>query len=301
LTSRELQIFLTTAECGKMSEAARQLFITQSSVSQAVASIEKEYDILLFERLSNGLFLTEDGKKLLAYSRNFFAVKKDMEDFLMNVSRHHQLKVGATVTVGTCVISQILKDVKKHYNDIDLSVSVANTHILEDMLLTNKIDVGLIEGKTNHPDLISRNVINDAMVLVCSPEHRFFGKGSVQLNELSDEIFVLREKGSGTRALFEEQVEALHVPLKVKWSCYNSEAIKNIVCDGHGISVISRRLVDAELKQGKLWACNIEGVELRRHFAIVHHKNKFFSEELKTFINECEAFALREAAQSDLP
>lgn len=82
MTSRELQIFLTVAECGKMSEAARQLFITQSSVSQAVASIEKEYDILLFERLSNGLFLTEDGKKLLAYSRSFFAVKRTWKIFL---------------------------------------------------------------------------------------------------------------------------------------------------------------------------------------------------------------------------
>lgn len=298
MTSRELQIFLTVAECGKMSEAARQLFITQSSVSQAVASIEKEYDILLFERLSNGLFLTEDGKKLLAYSRSFFAVKKDMEDFLMNVSRHHQLKVGATVTVGTCVISTILKCVKNHFSDIDFAVSVANTHILEEMLLTNKIDVGLIEGKTSHPDLVSRDVINDSMVLVCSPEHRFFGREQVALDELRDEIFVLREKGSGTRALFEEQVEALHFPLQVKWSCYNSEAIKNIVCDGHGISVISRRLVEAELNQGRLWACTIDGVELRRHFAIVHHKNKFFSEELKTFVSECEAFARREEEQT---
>lgn len=291
MTSRELQIFMMVAECGKMSEAAKRMYITQSSVSQAVASIEKEYGILLFERLSNCLFITSEGKQLLSYARGFFSVKDDMENFLANVSNNRRLRVGATVTVGTCVISPILKRVKEQLPGIDISVNVANTHIVEENLLNNEIDVGLVEGHIDNADIVTTDVIDDSLVLVCPPEHRFSSRGCVELEELDGEDFILREKGSGTRALFEEQMSARHLKINIKWSCYNSEAIKNAVIDGHGLSVISRRLVEEEIRRGRLCACDIHGIDLSRHFAVAYHKNKYMAEELKMFMSECRRFA----------
>lgn len=290
---------MAVADCGKMSEAARQLYISQSSVSQSIAAIENEYDILLFERLSRGLFLTGDGEKLLSYARNLLSVKKDMDDFLSNASHTHRLKVGATVTVGTCVISSILNEMKEKLTGIDISVSVANTHILEGMLLRSEIDVGLVEGKVSSADLIFRDAIDDELVLICGKHHPFFGRKQVSPDELSSENLILREKGSGTRALFEEQMIARHIPMTVGWSCYNSEAIRNAVADGHGVSVISRRLVENDIRQGRLWACGISDMDLKRCFAVVYHKNKFFSEELKTFIRCCEDFSRSEKSSEN--
>lgn len=291
MTSRELQIFMMVAECGKMSEAAKRMYITQSSDSQAVASIEKEYGILLFERLSNSLYITVEGKQLLSYARGFFSVKDDMENFLTNASSVRRLRIGATVTVGTCVISPILKRVKEELPGIDVSVSVANTHIVEEKLLSNEIDVGLVEGHIDNADLVTTDVISDRLVLVCPPGHRFASHDCVELEELTGEEFILREVGSGTRALFEEQMNARNLKIDIKWSCYNSEAIKNAVMDGHGLSVISRRLVREEIYRGRLHACDIHGIDLSRHFSVVYHKNKYMGDELKMFMAECRRFA----------
>lgn len=291
MTNRELQIFMTVVECGKMNEAAKRLYITQSSVSQAISSIEREYNILLFERISNSLYLTADGAQLAAHARGFFSAKKDMEEFLTNASRNYRLNVGATVTVGTCVISPILRSVRALLPDIDFHVNVANTHIIEEMLLKNEIDVGLVEGRVNSPDLITKAVIEDNLVLICAPSHRFAERTNVDVTELEGEALILREVGSGTRERFVSQMAARHIKMDIKWSCYNSDSIKAAVRDGHGISVISRRLVEEDIAHGRLHACDIDNIDLHRYFAVVYHKSKFFSEELKTFITACEDFA----------
>lgn len=290
MTSRELEIFMEVVECGKMSEAARKLYITQSSVSQAVASIEKEYGIILFERLSHNLYLTEAGRELLEHARNYASVKKDMDDFLENASSIRGIRVGATVTVGTCVLCTILDRVRSEMGDINLEVSVANTHILEEKLLRNEIDVGLVEGKVSGRDIISEDVIDDSLALVCPKGHRFYGRSSVKAQELSEEKMILREQGSGTRALFENQMSALGIPLKISWNCYNSEAIRNAVVAGNGITVISKRLVEKDLENGTLWGCEIEGIELRRHFALVYHKTKYLTEGIRCFMKQCREF-----------
>ena len=113
MTNRELEIFIAVAECGKMGAAAQKLYITQSSVSQSISSIEKEFGVRLFERISHNLYLTDVGETLLQYARSLSAVTKDMDAFLRSASGYRRLRVGATVTVGTCVIGSVLNTVKK--------------------------------------------------------------------------------------------------------------------------------------------------------------------------------------------
>ena len=295
MTNRELEIFLTVVECGKMTETARKLYITQSSVSQAIANIEKEYDVKLFERLSNSLRLTEVGKQLATHAKNYFAVKNDMDSFLDNASKFRKIRVGATMTVGTCVISPILKRLREKFEDIEITVEIANTHILEDLLLKNEIDIALIEGKVSNQELVSTDVIEDRLVLICSNDHRFANRESVAAQELEGESFIMREQGSGTRKQFEEEMRKKNIPINVRWNCYNSEAIKNAVCDGHGVSVISKRLVEEEVEQRRLCSAEIRDIELRRHFSVVHHRKKYLSEELLEFIAQCKAFAKQES------
>ena len=109
---------------------------------------------------------------------------------------------------------------------------------------------------------------------------------------------ILREQGSGTRLLFEEQMKRIGCPIRVTWECSNAEAIKNAVRDGHGLSVISARLVRRELDEGSLWACDVSGVELSRYFSIVYHKNKYLSESLEQFIGQCRNSAERENSRA---
>ena len=290
MTTRNLQIFVTVAELGKMSEAARTLYITQSSVSQASASIEQEYGVVLFERLSHGLFLTDEGRELLRYARSLFAVKSDMERFLLSCGEKHKLRIGATITVGTCVISPLLRELKASDPGIHSEVVVENTRALEAKLLKNEIDVGLVEGRIVNPELITRHAIEDRLVLICPPGHRFCGRSSVEAHELTGEPLILREKGSGTRTQFESQMAERHIPIEVNWTCCNSEAIKNAVADGHGVSIISRRLVSGDVASGRFGCCDVDGLDLGRYFDVVYHKDKYLSRPLQSFIDACMSF-----------
>lgn len=290
MTSRNLQIFVTVAELGKMTEAARVLYITQSSVSQAIASIEQEYGVVLFERLSRGIFLTDAGKELLNYARGYFSVKSDMEEFLLSQGERQALKIGATITVGTCVISPLLLKLKAENKQLNAQVLVENTHGLEGKLLKNEIDVALVEGKITNPELVTRHAIEDRMVLICPNGHRFSGREEVMAAELGDDPFILREKGSGTRTQFETEMANNHLPISVSWTCCNTEAIKNAVADGHGVSVVSERLVLEDAAAGRFFICRISDLDLDRYFDVVYHKDKYISRPMHDFIDACMAF-----------
>lgn len=290
MTSRNLQIFVTVAELGKMTEAARVLYITQSSVSQAIASIEQEYGVVLFERLSRGIFLTDAGKELLNYARGYFSVKSDMEEFLLSQGERQALKIGATITVGTCVISPLLLKLKAENKQLNAQVLVENTHGLEGKLLKNEIDVALVEGKITNPELVTRHAIEDRMVLICPNGHRFSGREEVMAAELGDDPFILREKGSGTRTQFETEMANKHLPISVSWTCCNTEAIKNAVADGHGVSVVSERLVLKDAAAGRFFICRISDLDLDRYFDVVYHKDKYISRPMHDFIDACMAF-----------
>ena len=290
MTLRDLEIFLHTAECGQMSEAARRLSITQSSVSQSIAGVEKEYGVQLFERLPKQLRLTETGQALLRYARNALALNMETERFLRNESVWPRLKVGASVTVGTCVMNPLVHSLEEQLPNIRVEVCVANTHILADMLLRGELDIGLVEGTVNHTELVWEHAMDDELFLICANEHPFYGRSWVSADELNGQDFILREPGSGTRAQLEEQLAEKNIAFRVKWSCSSAEAIINAVAGNHGISVISGRLVQDKYRGGALWMCSIDGLRLSRRFSLVYHKNKFHSEALDTFIALCKEF-----------
>lgn len=287
MTKRDLEIFVAVAETGSITEAAKNLYITQASVSQAVSNLERKYDMLLFDRLSRRLYLSAAGKQFYTYARRILDLNLEMEDFLQGTAAHSRLRIGATITVGTCIISPLLTYLKKENPGFNAEVLIANTHIIEAKLLKNELDVGLVEGRTESLDLKQEDAIEDQMVLACANEHRFYGRPSVSLRDLAHEPLILRERGSGTRAQLEKQLQALGLTLNAIWTSYSPEAIIQGVLAGHGISVISRRLVEVRAREHKLWLCDIEGLDLKRSFALVQHKDKLVNLPLRQFREAC--------------
>ena len=287
MTQRNLEIFVAVAECGKMSDAARSMYISQSSVSQAIAEIEKKYGVLLFERLSKSLYLTETGKRFLEYARQALSLNLKIDEFLHNASSHRHLRVGATITVGTCAISTIISRLEKRFPDLRSEVCVANTHLLEEMMLRNELDISLVEGRISNPDLLVEKAVDDRLVAICALNHPFCGQEKISVHQLAEQPLILREQGSGTRAQLENCMSELHLPLNVLWTCYNTEAIINAVADGHGLSVISQRLV---ADRRDLWSMQIQDMDFDRSFDLVFHKDKFLTDVLLSFMDICRAF-----------
>ena len=295
MTIRSLEIFVKVAECGKMSEVARNMYITQSSVSQAISEIEKEYGVKLFDRISKKLYLTEAGKKLLGYGRHLLAVNEEMNDCMKHCAKNIRIRVGATVTVGTCVISPIMLELYKVNPLIEPEVFVEDTRLIAKKLLNSELDIAIVEGKIKHPDIVTKSIINDNLVLICSHKHEFYKRDSIKVSELSNQPLIMRELGSGTRAQLEKQLKELKIPMHIRWSCYNSEAILRAVVDNFGIAVISELLIEDYLKKHLLWACDIEGINLHRTFDIAYHRSKFFTENISAFFDISVEYGKKQA------
>ena len=288
MTIRHLKIFIAVAETGKMGLAAKQLYIAQPTVSQVIADMEDAYGVKLFERLSKKLYITEEGIQLLSYARHIVTLFDEMERNLRNASSHILLRVGATITVGSCVLAGIIKRYEEQRTNAQVQVFVDNTRLIEKMLLESELDLALVEGSIQSPELLVQPVMEDELVLVCSVNHPFAGRKMVYAEDLKGQNFILREEGSGTRALFEHYLLQHGVEIHPKWVCHSSDSILNAVCGGQGLTVISRLLVQNGIKAGKLCILPLEDARLTRNFNSVYHKNKFLSPALTDFIAELE-------------
>lgn len=293
MTIRHLKIFIAVCDYGKMSLAAEKLFMAQPSVSQAIAEIEQHYGVKVFERLSKKLYLTEAGENLLKYARHIVSSFEEMEESLINRSNNISLKIGATITVGTCVLNDILNDFKIKKPNISTQIFVENTNIIEEMILKSSLDMGVVEGIIKSRDIITIPVVPDELILVCSPSHEFASFDEINAEKLNNQDFILREEGSGTRELFEKKIENMDITINKKWVCNNSEAIKNAVISGQGLTVISQMLVRKEIMDKKLHAIKIKDLQLTRNFYLAYHKNKYLSDNLKSFMSTCMNYSIK--------
>lgn len=289
MTLRHLEIFAAIADHGTMSGAARALYIAQPTVSQAVAELESAYQVRLFERLSRRLYLTPEGRDMLGYARHILASVDEMERRLQDAAGRPLLRVGATITVATCLMPSVLSRFEASHPDTRVKAWVGNTRSIEERVLSSQLDLGFVEGEASSPDIRSIPAQEDELILVASPTHPLAARGAVTARDLQGMDFVLREPGSGTRALFEQYLKDYRVRVEEKWTCNNSEAIKNAVIGGQGLTVISRLLVQREL-DGRLLVClPLQERRLTRRFSLILHKHKYLSPSLEAFLDVCGA------------
>ncbi len=285
MTLRSLEIFLSVAKHGKMSEASNELHISQPTISQAISELEKEYGVLLFERLSKKLYITEAGRQLLSYAQNILALTDEMTKSMKNLSDHKTILLGATITVGKCILVDIVSRFEKLYPNIKICVTIDNTLTIEHLLIKSQIDIALVEGTIKNTELIITSAIPDSLVLVAHHKHPLAKRDSVGIKELSSYPFILRENGSGTREIFESKLRKYNVAVDVKWSCYGNDSILEAVLANQGLTVISERLVKPYVDNKELFIIPIRNIKMNRNFSLVHHKTKYMSEALLCLSN----------------
>lgn len=286
MTIRHLRIFLAVAKEGKMGLAAKSLFISQPSVSQAIKEIEDYYGIKLFERLSKKLYMTENGERLLQYARPIIESFDEMEMSLRHAGEQVNLRIGATITAGSYLLEPIITLFERENPEVKVKVIVNNTHVLQEKLLNSELDIAIIEGKITNPDLVKRSVCDDPLVVAVGKAHPFYCEKRLPIKALEGQDLICREEGSGIRSLFSRILEEHEVKMQVKWECTNTQAIKAATIAGQGIAVFSIRTIKQEIKEETLHTLELEGVNLSREICVVSHKDKFLSKHLISFL-EC--------------
>ena len=273
MTIRNLEIFSEVCRCMNMSQAAQNLLISQSSVSQAVASLEREYQVTLFERLNHSLYLTDAGKDLLFLSHQVLKTIDQLNRRMNDSAYETRLRLGVSTTLGNCLIHPLLAAYRQNYREGRISVEMANTKSLEKKLLTAKMDIALIQQTAHSSHLEYIPLFEDEMIVICWKEHPLSGQ-TVSLEQLSLETMVTREKGSGTRALFDRFIERHHLDIHTAWEATCPETFRSAILDNECLAVISVRLLERDIRDGQIRIYNVNTDEFERSFSLVRHKDK---------------------------
>lgn len=274
MTLRHMKIFIEVVETGKMSAAAKNLYMTQPSVSQAVRELENHYQTLLFRRYSKKLYITEDGKLLYTYAKQLASQFARMEETMLTKNRREKFRMGATISVGGSILSPVVKQFRQSFPELETYAFVGNTQEIEERLLNMDLDVGIIEGFVKSTDLETIPLLEDPLVLACSQEHPLAGKKILYIEDLMEQEFVIREPGSGTRELLDRFLTSHGLHITVAFEAHTPDSIKNALRFNQCLTLISARLVEKELKSGEFIAFSSQDSQWNRYFRIVYHKGK---------------------------
>lgn len=209
---------------------------------------------------------------------------------MLDTSKIQAFRIGSTITVGSCLINDIIKEFKRIDDTVETYSYVSNTQAIEEELLKANIDIALVEGIVKSHDLISIPVVDDYLVLVCNKEHPLAESRHFTVEELNNKRFVMREKGSGTREQFENYINRHGITIKESVVANCPTAMINAVIEQNCLAVLSVRLVQEQIKNGSIVVLKNETCTWDRSFSIVYHKNKFLSHSIVNFIQVASSF-----------
>ncbi|WP_299734726.1 LysR substrate-binding domain-containing protein [uncultured Endozoicomonas sp.] len=282
ITLRQLEIFKAVAQSGRVTIAAEKLFISQPAASMALAELEKHLGSLFDRTQGAGLKLNDSGRALLPRACELLDRAKELETEY-NVTGAYSsgaLILNASSTIGNNVMPRIINRYQEANPNINIELSIENTRVIEQRLLDFSIDMGIVEGTCIHPDIDVTTWMADELVIICHPKHALTGSKAVTMTDLSQEKWILREPGSGTRELFDEMIAPAIALPRVGMVLNRAEAIKQAVMDGVGIACISKIAAQSSLDAGQVTLIDVAGLNLKRHFYLLTHKKRYKSNVL---------------------
>lgn len=288
---RQLEVFLATAHFQNISKAADSLAMSQSAASSALKELEQQFDILLFDRVGKRLQLNEQGRLIRSRAESLLEQAKEVEQALMQHKEAGAIKVGATLTVGNYLAVNVLSRLRKDFPDAEVNLSVANTETVMKEVLNYDIDLGMIEGEIQHPELDIIPWRNDDLCIFCSPNHPLAQKVSLNDQDLLDHQWVLREAGSGTRQAFDRAMHGILPQINIAIELQHTEAIKRAVSSDLGLGCLSRITLEDAFKRGDLVELNMPTRDFKRTLYFILHKKKHKSAGIQRWLNYCDVNA----------
>jgi DNA-binding transcriptional LysR family regulator len=290
MMNTRLATFIQVAQLKSYTKAAEHLHLTQPAVTQHIQQLEEYYQVKLFHKNGRQIFLTEEGELLLKSALDFEADALLLERALKNkssvVKRYH---IGATLTIGEFVLPTLLGAYKRTHQNTDVIMHVHNLEEVLNKVSRGELDLGMVEGPFDRRKFAFRKMKEDELVLVASPQSEMFMKNRVEMDDVLAGNLILREKGSGTRIVFENKLTELgyNLPdLKIYMEVGSIGAIKSLVEANLGYTVISKEAVLREAASGTLAIIPIHGVQIQRelNFVFLEHQRSGFVEEFMEFI-----------------
>ena len=284
ISLRHLEVFVAVAKFKSIGKASEKLFLSQSAVSMALSELERRLGVKLFDRIGKKLILNNYGEIIFTEANYVLEKVNEIESIFTSKKIVGSLNIGCTQSIGNYVLPKMVGIFKKENPDVTISLLIENTENIMAKLLNFEIDLAFIEGVVNCNLVNTINWIKDEIVIFCGNSHEFANKKKVSLNDLKKAKWILREKGSGTRDIFEKvifnKIEKINIFLEIN----QIEAIKQIVESGIGVGALSYYTVKREIENNSLKNLNVP-FKIERDFKILIHKNKLQTPVIKNFID----------------
>ena len=265
LTATNIRVFEAVARLQSVTRAAEELKTSQPYVSKQIALMEEQLNVQLFSRVGRRLYLTRAGEMLHQHTKVVVESLKDAEDMLLRAASASQKRLRiATSTTGMYMLPEWLASFEKKVADLEATVIVTNGNEVEQRVISGDVDLGFVATRPRSRSFVVSVVAEDSLALAVQKDHPLATRSSVRLDELSKERFIVREPESASRALTEKRIFQKYPDWRFRLQINHIDAIKSSLEEGLGISFISKRAIDRELRYGTLAAVPVDGVDLRR-------------------------------------
>jgi DNA-binding transcriptional LysR family regulator len=295
MTLEQLRIFVAVAQREHVTQGARDLNLTQSATSAAIAALEARHAVKLFDRVGRRIMLTKAGQVFLNEARAVLARAAAAETVLADLAglKHGSLALAASQTVANYWLPPVMQRYKVLHPGIMLGLTIGNTETVAAAVHDGVADLGFVEGRIDDPHLAVDSVGADEMTLVVAPGHPWAARGRIDVSEFPATPWILREPGSGTLALFEEALTGAGLSLDsltIALELPSNEAICAAVAAGGGATMISRLVAEGALRTGSLVALEVAaqdgsaGLALwHRDFVALRHKERHLTQAAAAF------------------
>lgn len=278
-----LQTFLVVTRTRNITRAAEKLFVSQPAVSRQIQQLERELGVPLFDRLGKSLHLTEAGARLADEAGEVLGHLERVAEVIRGYQEpgKGELRIGASTTPGYYLLPPILGRYLRKHPSVELHYRVENSLGVEERIVRNELDLGVVGGHLARQDLLMEHVADDEIVCICGMSHELASARRIGVARLSRETWVTREKGSATRDLFERRLVAAGGEVTRRIELNSPEGIKAIVAAGIGVSYLSIHAVQQEIGAKSVRLLPVSGLRLTRPIYVVMHPDKHLSSDLK--------------------
>ncbi|MFD1453074.1 selenium metabolism-associated LysR family transcriptional regulator [Oceanobacillus sojae] len=287
----KLKTFIVVAEKKSFSEAAKLLFVTQPTITAQIKALEEELSTKLFERTTKKVSLTQSGIILMNYAKEIVRLNDTARKEITEIENtvYGELSIGCSFTIGEYIMPEFLKQFKDMYPLIQIKVDITNSNNIISDIKDQRVDVGLIETPIDDSEIVVESFLEDELILIASPLSFSSENPVISVDELKSLPLIVRERGSGTRAVVNQYLNQSGVreeDLNIVMELGSTEAIKAAVEAKLGISITSKSAIKKEQKLNLLTAYKVKDVSFYRFFYTAYGKNQVLKSTAELFIEE---------------
>ena len=281
MTIRDLEIFIEVVRAKNMSNAAKNLKISQPTVSHAISQIENEYNVKLFDRISKKLYITDVGLRLYDYALNILEQFEDTVVFLQSSSTAHNINLGVSSNFSSQFLLEIINDYEKKKEDVSLRVYVDSREKIIEKLNSGIINLAIIDGDAGIEDNSAESFFEDEIFIISSKDSDIKDKEVLDAEDLINKKFVLGDLDDNSKKMLLNFLRERGIPIDLKFICQNKDMVLNIVKNSDALSIgASSSFKDEDVVKHRL-----EDLSIKRTYYMVYHNDAFLKKDMKNFVN----------------